>query len=153
MDFTSELVGVMPSLKVYAIRLTRNLTDAGDLLQDTMVRALEKRSQFQPGTNLAAWLSTIMFRLFLTERRKANRRYPYEIDDAIDSPQHERVNAADTMFLLSTLPQAHQDAVLIVGALGHTYDEAAEILETNVGTVKSRVHRARIALHGLCSTA
>jgi RNA polymerase sigma-70 factor (ECF subfamily) len=153
MDFSTELVSIIPTLKRYSIKLTRNLTAAADLLQDTLLKALERQHQFTPGTNLAAWTSTIMFRVFLEDRRRERRVLPPFPEPIINEPQHHELNAADTMAILLTLPPAHQDAVLLVGGLGHTYEEAAEMLGANIGTIKSRVHRARSALHGLCRAA
>jgi len=119
-----------------------------DLVQDTLLRAWQKRDRFTPGTNLQAWLITLMRNLFYSEYRK---RRP-EVEDVdglfaakVSTPaeQPECVELADLRSALMRLPDEQREAVLLVGAEGYSYEEAAVICATKVGTLKSRVSRAR----------
>jgi RNA polymerase sigma-70 factor (ECF subfamily) len=151
------LVSALPRLRAFAISLAHDVTRADDLVQETILKAWNAADRFEPGTNLDAWLFTILRNQFLTGRRKAKR----EIEDAdgayaarLTTPpdQHDRLHFEDLRLALSRLPDQQREAVLLVGASGFSYEEVAEIAGVPVGTIKSRVNRARVALATMLST-
>ena len=142
------LLGAVPSLRAFAISLSGDVDRADDLVQDTLVRALANVHRFEPGTNLNAWLFTILRNLFHSEYRKRRR----EVEDADGSyaatlrtapDQHAHLDFEDLRAALAKLPQDQREALLLVGAQGFAYDDAAAICGCAVGTIKSRVNRAR----------
>ena len=149
--FLDELMASLKSLRAYAISLTRDIHQAEDLVQETVLRAIVKQEMFEAGTNLQAWLFTILRYLFFSARRTKQR----EIEDAdgahaatmITIPdQEDRLAVQDLHTALARLPREQRDALLLIGAEGLSYEEAAEALATKVGTIKSRVNRARTQL-------
>src|SRR3954468_23174964 len=139
---------VVPSLRAFAISLTGNLDRADDLVQDTILRAWTRFDRFEPGTNLQAWLFTILRNLFHSEYRKRKR----EVEDpdsifanrvAVLPEQGAQLDWADFHIALAKLQPDQREALLLVGAEGFSYDETAQICQVAVGTVKSRVNRAR----------
>jgi RNA polymerase sigma-70 factor (ECF subfamily) len=131
--------------------LSGNIDNADDLVQDTLVRALANIDSFEPGTNLPAWLFTILRNLFRSEYRKRRR----EVEDtegrfaAMLSTRPEqtgRVEFKELQQALARIPADQREAVILVGASGFSYEEAAEICACAVGTIKSRVNRARTKL-------
>jgi RNA polymerase sigma-70 factor (ECF subfamily) len=129
---------------------------ADDLVQETMLRALANINSFQPGTNMSAWLFTILRNLFRSEYRKRRR----EVEDAdggyadtlkSQPEQNSRVEFEEFRTALAKLPQDQREALILVGASGFSYEEAAEICGCAVGTIKSRVNRARGRLASLLS--
>lgn len=142
------VLATIPSLRAFAISLCGNVDRADDLVQETMLRALANISSFQPGTNMSAWLFTILRNLFRSEYRKRRR----EVEDADGSyadslksqpEQNSRVEFEEFRTALAKLPQDQREALILVGASGFSYEEAAEICGCAVGTIKSRVNRAR----------
>jgi len=146
-----ELVQALPVLRAFARSLTGNRDRADDLVQETVVRALANRDKFQEGTNLHAWLVTILRNQFYSEGRK-KRREVEDVDGAMaaqlsDIPgQHSRLEMQDFLRALQMLPDEQREALILVGASGFSYEETAEICGVRVGTVKSRVSRARSRL-------
>jgi RNA polymerase sigma-70 factor (ECF subfamily) len=149
-----QILAAVPSLRAFAISLSGNVDRADDLVQETLVRAMANIDTFQPGTNMSAWLFTILRNLFRSEYRKRRR----EVEDADGSyaeslkshpEQHGRVEFEEFRTALSRLPQDQREALLLVGASGFSYEEAAAICECAVGTIKSRVNRARTRLSEL----
>lgn len=147
-DPRDEIVEHVPALRAFAHSLTQNPTRADDLVQDTIVRAWTKFDQFREGTNLRAWLFTIQRNLFFSERRKAK----WETQDVdgiqagklVQAPtQDARMDFADFAAAFAQLPEDQREALILIGASGFTYDEAAEIAGTATGTIKSRVNRGR----------
>jgi RNA polymerase sigma-70 factor, ECF subfamily len=147
-DMREALLGAVPSLRAFAISLSGDIDRADDLVQDTLLRALANVHRFEPGTNLNAWLFTILRNLFHSEYRKRKR----EVEDADGSyaatlrtapNQHAHLDFEDLRAALAKLPQDQREALLLVGAQGFAYEEAAEICRCAVGTIKSRVNRAR----------
>ncbi len=128
-----QVLSTVPSLRAFAISLCGNVDRADDLVQETLLRALAHIDSFQPGTNMPAWLFTILRNLFRSEYRKRRR----EVEDA-------EVRAA-----LAKLPSDQREALILVGASGFSYDDAAAICGCAVGTIKSRVNRARTRLADL----
>ncbi|TIW54184.1 MAG: sigma-70 family RNA polymerase sigma factor [Mesorhizobium sp.] len=151
MTFEEELVGLRPHLFRQAMRLARTIDAAEDLLQDTMVKALSKRDQFQPGSKLLAWCFTIMRNHFIGGKRREGRILD-DPDDlhtnalSIDAPQEAREDFRDFLGAFHSLPKKQQHALYLVGWLGHEYAEAAGVLGLPEGTIKSQVCRARTKL-------
>ncbi len=149
--FRNGIVKHMKSLKAFAISLCGNTVRAEDLVQETMLKALANQASFQPGTNMGAWLFTILRNHFRSEYRKRRR----EVEDVegrytaslIAQPSQEKhVEYEDFRDALETIPIDQREALILVGASGFTYEEAAQICKCAVGTVKSRVNRARVRL-------
>ncbi len=149
--FVDGVVASLTSLRAFAISLVRDADQAEDLVQETVVRALSKQEQFEPGTNLQAWLCTILRNQFCSDHRKSVR----EVEDADGTyaatmmsipDQEDRIMIHDLEAALGKLPRGQREAVLLVGADGLSYEEVAEALGCAVGTVKSRVNRARSCL-------
>jgi RNA polymerase sigma-70 factor (ECF subfamily) len=153
-SFRDSLLAAVPSLRAFAISLSGNIDRADDLVQDTLVRAIANSHRFEPGTNLNAWLFTILRNLFHSEYRKRRR----EVEDPDGAyaeqltslpEQGARLDFEDFRSALATLPSEQREALLLVGASGFSYEETAEICGCAVGTVKSRVNRARSRLSGM----
>jgi len=149
--FRDDLIQAVPALRGFAFSLIGDATRADDLVQETLVKAWSNRQRFTPGTNMNAWLFTILRNQFYTDMRKARR----EVEDAdgiqagklIALPDQEGVvNLQRLREKLDQIPEPQRIALLMVGAEGYTYEEAAERLQCAVGTVKSRVSRARAYL-------
>lgn len=142
------VLAAIPKLRAFAISLSGNVDRADDLVQETMLRALANINSFQPGTNLQAWLFTILRNLFRSEYRKRKRevedvdgRYA---DSLVSHPaQDSQLEFKELRAALGKLPQDQREALILVGASGFSYEEAAAICECAVGTIKSRVNRAR----------
>jgi RNA polymerase sigma-70 factor (ECF subfamily) len=137
-----------PNLRAFGISLTNNVDRADDLVQETLVRAIANIDRFEPGTNMQAWLFTILRNLFYSEYRKRRR----EVEDAdgqyaaalsVQPDQISHLDFADLKLALARLPHEQREALLLVGASGFSYEQAAEICGCAVGTIKSRVNRAR----------
>ena len=145
------MLAAIPSLRAFAMSLSGNVDRADDLVQGTLMRAIANINTFQPGTNMMAWLFTILRNLFRSEFRKRRR----EVEDAdggyADSltsapQQHGRLEFKELFAALAELPLDQREPLLLVGASGFSYDEAAVICGVAVGTIKSRVNRARTLL-------
>lgn len=145
----NDLIKEMDNLRKFAIRLTRNTADADDLLQSTVLRALEKKSYFQEGTNLFRWTSKIMFNLFVTNyRRKVKFESQYDPEDAIraqsvDAGQQTQSELKSVGRAMEKLSVEHKEILVLVCVKGMQYQEVAEMLDVPVGTVRSRLSRAR----------
>jgi RNA polymerase sigma-70 factor (ECF subfamily) len=145
------MLSAIPHLRAFAISLTGNITYADDLVQGTLLRGLENLDKFQPGTSMQAWLFTILRNQFYTDMRRSRR----EVDDpegtlagklAIMPEQGARLDFTDMQAALAKLSVEQREALLLVGAEGVSYEEAAQICGTNLGTIKSRINRARTRL-------
>jgi RNA polymerase sigma-70 factor (ECF subfamily) len=145
------ILAAIPRLRAFAVSLCGNVDRANDLVQDALVRALANIDGFRPGTNLNAWLFTILRNHFRSEYRKHRR----EVEDADGSytdslksqpEQIGRVEFAELTVALGLLPDEQREALLLVAASGFSYEEAAEICGCAVGTIKSRINRARSRL-------
>jgi RNA polymerase sigma-70 factor (ECF subfamily) len=150
-DFKNELLGLVPFLRAFARSLTGNPEAADDLAQETLVKAWQSRASFIPGTNLKAWLFTILRNQFYSDRRRAWRQAPWDQDAAerIPGGSEDQVYSAelsDTVRALRRLSDEQREALILVGAGGFSYEDAAAICKCAVGTVKSRVARARKTL-------
>lgn len=147
-----EIVDLVPALRAFARSLCRNDTDADDLVQETLMRAIVSLHTFQPGTRLKSWLFTIMRNAFYT-RLARDRREPVVIEDpemqggvTQHSPQEWQVHFADFRAALLRLPRQQREVLILIGMLGESYEDTAAICGCAVGTVKSRLNRARAAL-------
>jgi RNA polymerase sigma-70 factor, ECF subfamily len=150
-DFKRELVVLIPHLRAFARSLCGDPTAADDLAQDAMLKAWDARASFQIGTNMKAWTFMILRNQFYSEKRRSWRQSQLDQDVAertllaVDDP--EAPIALDELRLaLRSLPDEQREALVLVGAGGFAYEEAAEICNCAVGTVKSRVSRARRAV-------
>ena len=150
-DLRDGLLQAIPSMRAFAISLTGNVDQADDLVQEAMVRGLAYIDQFQPGTNIEAWLFTILRNQFYTGYRK--RRRETEDPDgvlagklAVIPNQDARLDYEDMRTALASLAPRQREAILLIGAEGLTYEEAARVCKTSIGTIKSRVNRARTRL-------
>src|SRR5882672_522203 len=149
-----QMLTAVPSLRAFAISLSGNVDRADDLVQETLLRAIANIESFQPGTNMSAWLFTILRNLFRSEYRKRRR----EVEDADGSyaeslkshpEQASHLEFKEFKAALAKLPQDQREALILVGASGFSYEEAAAICGCAVGTIKSRVNRARSKLSAL----
>jgi RNA polymerase sigma-70 factor (ECF subfamily) len=149
--FKAQLVTLIPHLRAFARTLTGDPTAADDLAQDAMMKAWDARASYQMGTNMKAWTFMILRNQFYSEKRRSWRQSQLDQEAAertlvaVDDP--EAPVALDELRLaLATLPEEQREALVLVGAGGFAYEEAAAICQCAVGTVKSRVSRARRAL-------
>ncbi|MBI1621417.1 sigma-70 family RNA polymerase sigma factor [Aquamicrobium zhengzhouense] len=150
-SFKTGLLGCIPNLRAFAMSLSQNADKADDLVQETLVKAWDKQSSFQPGTNLKAWVFTILRNEFYSQMRKRGR----EVQDsdgimtermAVHPSQHGSLDLGDFRSALEKLPEDQREAIILIGASGFSYEEAATICGVAVGTIKSRVSRARSRL-------
>lgn len=149
--FHTDLAEALPALRAFARSLVRDGALADDLVQETMLKAWSARDRYTPGTNLRAWLFTILRNDYYSRLRKKRR----EVEDAdgahaarlaVAPSQEHALALADVAAALAALPPEQREAVVLVGAAGLSYDEAAEICGVAVGTIKSRVNRGRTRL-------
>ncbi|MSU89047.1 RNA polymerase sigma factor [Rhodobacteraceae bacterium 2CG4] len=150
-DPREELVEHLPAMRAFALSLTRNRAAADDLVQDSIVKAWQNIDKFQPGTNLRAWLFTILRNLFYSARRKSKREVQ-DSDGAMmatlsEKPEHDgRLAMADFETAFAKLNVEQREALILVGASGFSYEEAAGMCGVAMGTIKSRVNRGRARL-------
>lgn len=150
-DWRNEVVAMIPALRAFAWSLSHNGSDADDLVQDTLIKAWTNRDKFEPGTNLRAWLFTILRNTYYTQvnrRRREVRDETGEYANTLSSPptQDWSVAMRAMQAALARLPDEHREALILIGAAGLSYEEAAEICGCALGTIKSRVNRARARL-------
>ncbi|CRL10581.1 MAG: RNA polymerase sigma factor [Phaeobacter italicus] len=150
-DPRDELVEHLGAMRAFAISLTRNTATADDLVQDTLVKAWTNFDKFEQGSNMRAWLFTILRNTYYSLRRKRRR----EVEDAdgvmaeslSQKPDHDgRLNMRDFNVAFEQLNDEQREALILVGAGGFSYEEAAETCGVKVGTIKSRVNRGRARL-------
>ena len=157
-EFKSGLLDAIPNLRAFSVSLSHNTDRADDLVQETLVKAWDKHASFQPGTNLKAWLFTILRNEFYSQMRKRGR----EVQDtdgvmtarlAVHPSQPGKLDLEDFRSALNMLPEDQREAIILIGASGFSYEEAAEICGCAVGTIKSRVSRARSRLQELLNVS
>lgn len=147
-DPKEELVEHLPAMRAFAISLTRNAASADDLVQDAVVKAWGNFDKFQVGTNLRAWLFTILRNTFYSQYRR-KRREVEDPDGALagqlsEKPAHDgRLVMADFREAFDKLNDEQREVLILVGAEGFSYEDAAEMCGCAVGTIKSRTNRAR----------
>jgi RNA polymerase sigma-70 factor (ECF subfamily) len=152
--FKRDLVALIPHLRAFARTLCGDAAAADDLAQDAILKAWDARSSFQMGTNMKAWTFMILRNQFYSEKRRSWRQSQLDQEAAertlVAADDPEAPVALDEMRLaMGMLPAEQREALILVGAGGFAYEEAADICGCAVGTVKSRVSRARRALHGI----
>jgi RNA polymerase sigma-70 factor, ECF subfamily len=151
-EFLRDIEGMMPNLRRYARSLARETDEADDIVQDALVSALGKIHQFEPGTNLRAWLFTITRNAFLDRRRRRRVRTHVPLDEAssldLQAPPSQEASIARGHLAAAyeQLPRPHREVVALVVFESMSYEQAAEILQVAVGTVRSRLSRARATL-------
>jgi RNA polymerase sigma-70 factor (ECF subfamily) len=150
-DQCHSIVEMLPALRAFALTFYRDRTDADDLVQETLVRALGAFDTFEPGTRLKSWLFTIMRNAFYTKIKKYNRERPGMADCVSDvrtvAPTQERsIEMREVHEGIHRLRPHHREILLLIGVLEMSYEEAALITGCDMGTVKSRLNRARAAL-------
>jgi RNA polymerase sigma-70 factor (ECF subfamily) len=155
-DFKAQLALVIPHLRAFGRSLSGSRDLADDLVQETLLKAWAARLRFQAGTNMRAWTFIILRNLYLSQMRRS--RFKGEWDDlvaerllAAPASQDRHVELGDLQRALLHLPQSQREALILVGAGGFAYEEAAEICGVAVGTIKSRVARGRTALEAIMS--
>ena len=152
--FKRDLVGLIPHLRAFARTLCGDAAAADDLAQDAILKAWDARSRFQTGTNMKAWTFMILRNQFYSEKRRSWRQSQLDQEAAertlvaIDDPASP-IALDELRLALDMLPMEQREALVLVGAGGFAYEEAAEICGCAVGTVKSRVSRARKAVQGV----
>lgn len=156
-DFKRELTEVVPHLRAFARGLCGRPDMADDLVQETLLKAWAAQDRFEPGTSMRAWTFVILRNAYLTDMRRNRFRGEYDegvAERILTAPagQEEPIHLSDLHRALLTLPAERREALLLVGAGGFSYEEAAEICGCAVGTIKSRVGRARAALSEMLTT-
>lgn len=150
-DFKDTLIATMPAVRGFARTFERDAARADDLVQETMVKAWSSQDRFKQGTNMKAWLFTILRNIYISQYRKARR----EVDDAdgaltdslaVKGRQEGHMAFLDLRDSLAELPDDQREALIMVGASGLSYDEAADVIGVAPGTIKSRVSRGRAKL-------
>ena len=152
--FRKELIASIPALRAFGVSLTASHDRADDLVQETLMKAWKHHASFEAGTNLKAWLFTILRNEFYSNIRKHKR----EVEDveglhssrvAVKPEQDGHADLTDLLKGLAQLPSDQREAIILVGASGFSYEEAAKICAVATGTIKSRVNRARGRLEEL----
>lgn len=148
MMMSDDILTYLPALRAFARSLCGNATDADDLVQETLVRAIENISSYTPGTNLRAWLFTIMRNRFYSNCIKRTRERTGDEDCASQQPtvgaqQEWQVRIKELEDALAKLPVHYREAIMLVIVLEESYMRAAEILQCDIGTIKSRINRGR----------
>lgn len=147
-DLRAELVEMIPALRAFARSFCRNATDADDLVQETLLKGIANMHRYQPGTNMKSWLFTILRNTFYTRIRKYNRESPAAegcvSGEPLAAPAQEwRMLGQEVTRAVQDLPDRQREVLILISVLGISYIDAAEICDCAVGTVKSRLNRAR----------
>lgn len=156
-EFKRELLAVLPHLRAFARGLSGRPDFADDLVQETAIKAWSARARFMPGTSMRAWTFAILRNHYLSELRRNRRQADFDPDVAerllvMEADQEDRLHLSDMQAALQKLSAERREALLLVGASGFTYEEAATICDCAIGTMKSRVARARAELGRLLET-
>ena len=145
------MLALLPNLRAFGFSLCGDSERADDLVQETLLKAWQNLDKFTEGTNLRAWLFTILRNTYFSQLRQKGR----EVEDvdgkqaaslAVAPAQHDHLDMQDFLAALNMISAEQREALVLVGAAGMSYDEAAEVAQCAVGTIKSRVNRARIQL-------
>jgi RNA polymerase sigma-70 factor, ECF subfamily len=153
-EFREEIIAIVPSLRAFARGLCGSREMADDLAQDAIMRAWAAHESYTPGTNFRAWMFMILRNQFYTTMRKNSRMTSWDPEAAERllveaAPQQHHIHMSDVEKALQKLPAEQREMLLIVGAGGASYEEAAQITGCAIGTVKSRLARGRVALAAL----
>jgi RNA polymerase sigma-70 factor, ECF subfamily len=147
-DFRTEMLAAIPGLRAFGMSLTSKRDRADDLVQETIMKAWKHQDSFQTGSSMKAWLYTILRNEFYSQLRK-NKREVEDVDGVYSSKvamkpeQDGHLDLSDLHVALAKLPADQREAIILVGASGFSYEEAADICKVAMGTIKSRVSRAR----------
>ena len=149
--FRELLIGEIPNLRAFATSLSGSIQQADDLVQGTLLKAWSHADSFSEGTNIRAWLFTILRNTYYSLYRRRGREVQdtdglYSSRIAVSGGQESAVDLADFRIALAKLPEEQREVLIMVGATGLSYEETAEICGVAIGTVKSRVNRARVRL-------
>ncbi len=153
----NDIAVLLPELRAFSRSLTNHVDRADDLVQDTVLKAWKSRDSFKPGTNLKAWLFTILRNTFYSDRRRAGRIVE-DVDNVhtdcmvAATDQQDQMGLQELRRALTTLPDEQREALILIGAGGFSHEEAASIMGVAVGTIKSRVFRARTTLMDMLDT-
>lgn len=153
-DPRDQIIGHLPAIRAYALSLSQDRALADDLVQDAVIKAWTNFERFRPGSNLKAWLFTILRNLFYSHHRRQSHVVE-DVDGRISArlaikPAHDgRLQMNDLLDALKTLSLEQREALILIGALGFTYEEAAETCQVPLGTIKSRANRARSQIAAL----
>ncbi|MEY4681809.1 MAG: hypothetical protein RLZZ276_3458, partial [Pseudomonadota bacterium] len=153
--FARQLTSEGPRLRAFGTSLSGSASAADDLVQETFAKAWKHRARFEPGTNLRAWLFTILRNAHFSEFRRRRHLDGGSVEDlpesrlSVPATQHHALELKDVQRLLLQVPFKQREALLLVSAVEMDYAEAATVCKCSVGTVKSRVHRARARLAAL----
>ncbi len=155
-QITADLLAVIPNLRAFAVSLCGSLDHADDLVQETLVKAWASLDSFAEGTNLRAWLFTILRNIYYSEYRKRRREVAdpdgnFAANLATAPAQSGHMDLLDFRAALQQLPSDQREALILIGASGLSYEEAAGICGCAIGTMKSRVNRARNRLTEMLS--
>jgi RNA polymerase sigma-70 factor (ECF subfamily) len=150
------IITYIPHLRRYARALTGDHVSAEDLVQDTLERAWQRMALWRPGTNIRAWLFTIMHNLYVNQIKASARGMrrsdnPTELDVPVSAAQDDRLELRDLDRALQRLPHEQREVVLLIGLEQLSYDEAAKVLGVPIGTVMSRLSRGREQLRSMMS--
>jgi RNA polymerase sigma-70 factor, ECF subfamily len=153
-SFKDDLVAEIPGLRAFAVSLCGSVTLADDLVQEALLRAWANSDKFQIGTSLRAWLFTILRNIYYSQYRKRSREVQdsngvYARGIAVEGDQESHLDLADFRKALAKLPVEQREVLTMVGASGLSYEEAATICGVEIGTIKSRLSRARTKLSEL----
>ncbi len=149
-DIQDELLACLPDMHAFARFLVKDYERADDLVQEATVRVLAAANQFQPGTNFKAWVFTILRNLYYNELQKSKRFVDHggssdrlEFLSALSATQEASIDFRDFHRVFWQLDEKHREVLMLVGASGLSYEDAASVCGCQVGTIKSRVSRAR----------
>lgn len=147
-EIPQEIADLIPALRAFARTLVRNPFDADDLVQETLLKGIANVHRFTPGTSLKSWLFTILRNTFYTSIKISNREHPGATDCvsgdcAILPGQEWTIRGRELRVALDRLPHDQREVLILIGVLGASYEEAAEICGCAMGTIKSRLNRAR----------
>lgn len=144
----SEIVRLIPALRAFSRTFYRDIDNADDLVQETLTRGLSNIHQFRPGTSMKSWLFTIMRNAFYNRIKIQHREGPGQADCVSSKPVHDATQewsarGHELSAALQRLPQQQREILMLIGVMGMSYEEACEICDCAIGTVKSRLNRAR----------
>jgi RNA polymerase sigma factor (sigma-70 family) len=150
-DSETGIVDLIPALRAFARTFCRDLADADDLVQETLTKGLANLDKFEEGTRMKSWLFTIMRNTFYTRAKSQKREAPGLADCASGRPiseatQEWTLRSREVHEAINHLPPAKREVLMLIGVLGVSYEEAADICRCSIGTVKSRLNRARASV-------
>lgn len=148
---THDVVALIPALRAFARRFCKDSSDADDLVQETLTKAIAKLDSYEHGTRLKSWLFTIMRNTFYNRAIIARREAPGGAECVSSRPwvgptQEWAVRSRELTEAIDRLPEQQKEVLILVGLMGTSYKDAAELCHCNIGTIKSRLNRSRMSL-------